>query len=200
MSDRELVLIALQGLPQFGRFITTISNNDKFLSFDELVGKCTQEETRMISRGRIQKHEEGKPCAFAAQDKKRKGKGRPSSSRKPAPESKDFKRKGRKIECFNCHKHGHYARDCSKKRDVPRSNYNHGYNNKKFNDRRRRDDGRRRDNRRRRDAPNDREEGHHPQKRSRNSRYGNNVVATQSEYILISAFSSSSPSDLFDGW
>lgn len=52
MSDRELVLVAVQGLPPIWEtFITTISTNDKFSSFDELVGKCTQEETRMISRG-----------------------------------------------------------------------------------------------------------------------------------------------------
>ena len=85
MSDRELVLIALQGLPPiWEKFITTISNNDKFLTFDELIVKCAQEETRMISRGRIQKHEEGVPSTFVAQDKKRK---RVRTKSKSAPQS-----------------------------------------------------------------------------------------------------------------
>lgn len=51
--------------------------------------------------------------------------------------------------------HGHYASDCLENRDAPRPNYNnnHGFNNKKFNDRRR-------DVKRERDAPGDRKEGH----------------------------------------
>ena len=41
--DRELVLVTLQGLtPIWETFITTINNNEKFLTFDELVGKCKQ--------------------------------------------------------------------------------------------------------------------------------------------------------------
>jgi len=37
-----------------------------FLTFDELIGKHTQEETRMIYRGRIQNHEEGESIAIVA--------------------------------------------------------------------------------------------------------------------------------------
>ena len=76
ISDRGLVLVTLQGLPSIWEtFISTISNNDKFLTFDELVGKHTQEENMMISRGRIQKYEEGEPSTFSTQDKKRKEEG-----------------------------------------------------------------------------------------------------------------------------
>jgi len=114
MSDKELVSIIVQGLPPIWEtFITTISNNDKLPTFNELVGKCTLEETRMISRGRIQKHEDEEPSAFSAQDKKRKGRGRTSNSRKLPPDSRDsnrrFKKELSKVECYNCHKHGHYA-------------------------------------------------------------------------------------------
>lgn len=78
IADRELVLVTLGGLPMYWEtFITTISNNDKLPTFDELLGKCTQEESKMISRGRIQKHEEGEPIAFSAEAKKKKEKGRP---------------------------------------------------------------------------------------------------------------------------
>lgn len=42
MSYKELVLIALGGLPPIWEtFITTISNNEKFPTFDEFVRKCT---------------------------------------------------------------------------------------------------------------------------------------------------------------
>ena len=54
--------------------------------------------------------------------------------------------------------------------------------------------------RRRRDAPASREESRHHQKRSRNSRYDNNAIATQYEYFLIYTLYSSSPLDSFDSW
>lgn len=55
MFYRELVLIALEGLPLIlETFFTTIRKNDTFPTFDELIGNCTKEGTMMISRGRIQ--------------------------------------------------------------------------------------------------------------------------------------------------
>lgn len=113
-SDREIVLIALGGLaPIWDTFITTIRKNDMFPSFDELMGNCTQEETKMISRGRIKKQEEGEPTTFVSQGKKRKGRGRPSNSRNPTPTSKDSNRRHIKympqVQCYNFHKYGPYA-------------------------------------------------------------------------------------------
>lgn len=76
VPNRELVVVTLRGLPPIWEtFNTTISNNNVFRSFDELVGKLTQEESRMISRGRIQKHEEGEAVAFVTHNRKKKGKG-----------------------------------------------------------------------------------------------------------------------------
>jgi len=99
ISDRELVVVTLQGLPPIWEiFITTLSNNNVLPSFDELVGKCTQEEAMMIARGRIQKHEEGEPSAFATQNKKRKGRGRTSGSRRSPLESKDSNKRLRDIK------------------------------------------------------------------------------------------------------
>jgi len=63
--DKELGGIS----PTWETFITTINNNDKFPTFD-LLGKCSQEETQMISRGRIPKHDEGQPTAFSIQGNK----------------------------------------------------------------------------------------------------------------------------------
>ena len=48
VADRELVLISLGRLPQdFYVFNTTILNNNVIPDFDELLTRCTQEETRI---------------------------------------------------------------------------------------------------------------------------------------------------------
>ena len=84
IHDRELVIVTHTGFPLIWEtFITTISNKNTLSSLDEIVGKLTQEESRMISRGRLQKHEEGELTALVTHNKKKKGKGGPSSSRKP---------------------------------------------------------------------------------------------------------------------
>eukprot|EP00253_Pinus_taeda_P006149 PITA_06149 len=76
VSDRELVVVTLRGLPPIWEtFITKISNNNFLPTFDEIIGKLMQEESRMIARGRIQKHEEGEPAAYITHDKKKKTKG-----------------------------------------------------------------------------------------------------------------------------
>ena len=51
ISDRELTLISLGGLPRAWDFFnTTILKNDRILGFDELLTRHTQEETRMVER------------------------------------------------------------------------------------------------------------------------------------------------------
>jgi len=78
VSDRELVVVTRRGLPPIWEtFITTISNNNVLPLFDEIVGKLTQEELRMIARGRIQKHEEGELAAYITHEKRKKAKGGP---------------------------------------------------------------------------------------------------------------------------
>lgn len=161
----------------------------------------------MIDKGRIHKHEVGEPSAFSTQDNKMKGRGGPSNTRNSTQTPRDSKRKTRrekemsKIECYNCHKFGHYAQDCWENRNAPRSRYNknRSLHNSKFNNRRR-DNLRIRDDRRRRDAPYDCDENHRSQKKSRNSRYEINAAASQFECILISSLSSSSPPYSYDSW
>jgi len=117
---KELVVVTLRGLPPIWEtFITTISNTNVLPSFDEIVGKLTREESRMIGRGRIHKHEEGEPIAYIAHDKKKKEKRGPSNSRKPPPRNSGGRKEYVNIECFNCHKRGHCARDCPKKNNGP---------------------------------------------------------------------------------
>ena len=68
----------LRGIPLvWETFITTIGNNNFLPSFAEIFGKITQEESRMIARGRIQKHEEGEPIAYIAHDERKREKGGP---------------------------------------------------------------------------------------------------------------------------
>jgi len=114
----------------------------------------------MISRGRIQKHEEGDPTTFITHDKKKKKvKGGPSNPINPPPRNPNGKELLH-IECYNFHKKGHYAQDFLEKNNGP--HYNTISNNKRLNDQRRRDDRRNdcngRDERRIRDAPSDHEE------------------------------------------
>ena len=61
--DRELTLIALGGLTRaWDVFNTTILNNDMIPGFDELLARCTQEETRMMERDKPSNGNE--PTAF----------------------------------------------------------------------------------------------------------------------------------------
>lgn len=113
ISDKYFVMITLQGIPPIWEtFITTIRKKNGLPKFDELIGQCTQEETKMTSQESVQNHEEGEPYAFSTKYKKRKGRGRPSNSRNFSPKSKEYKRRFRKdktqIECYNFHKYGHY--------------------------------------------------------------------------------------------
>ena len=59
VPNGELFIVPISIIPPiFETFITTISKNNVLPSFDEILGKLTQEESMMVSRGRIQKHQE----------------------------------------------------------------------------------------------------------------------------------------------
>lgn len=81
VPKRDFFVTTLRGIPPIlETFIMTISNNNFLPSLDDIVGKLTQEESRMIVRGRIQKHEEGEPSAYIAHDKRKREKGGPSTN------------------------------------------------------------------------------------------------------------------------
>ena len=72
LVDRELILIALGGLPRdWYVFHTTIINNKMIPDFDEFLTRCTQEETRMMERDHPSNGNRGDPTTFAAHAKKK---------------------------------------------------------------------------------------------------------------------------------
>lgn len=72
IPNRELVLVTIGGIHMFWEtFIKTIRKKWN-LPTNELLGKFTQAKSRMISGGRIPKHEEEEPTTFSTQAKKTK--------------------------------------------------------------------------------------------------------------------------------
>lgn len=69
----------------------------------------------MISKGRISHHEEGELIASTTYVKRKKGNEKKSVF-KPNKENVEMS----KARCFNCQKHGHFARDCKQRRRAHR--------------------------------------------------------------------------------
>ena len=70
ISDREMLLIALGGLPRdWHVFNTTILNNNVIPDFHEILTRCTQEETRMMEYASNGNGSD--PTTFAAYAKKK---------------------------------------------------------------------------------------------------------------------------------
>ena len=180
-----MVLIALGGLPyDWHVFNTTIFNNKVIPDFDEILTRCTQEETRMIEYAFNGNGSD--PTAFAAHAKKKNHGGlRNQNHGRAGP-------KGRKGRCYTRNKSGHYARECHNRRDSPRDDDN---NNSRRNGRNNKFQGKRK-------APSNRNGNGKPFKRSRNSKYdGSNVVDNKiNEFILVSALSVASPPNTLDVW
>lgn len=117
---------------------------------------------------------------------------------KPKSKPKFFKKSMRNVKWFNCHEHGHYARDCLERISSYKQRSSNNYNNRFPNRKRRYYGGRRYEGRS--DARSDHDQEPHPQKRYKNTRYGNNVATSQSDYFLISTLFSASPLDSLDSW
>jgi len=115
ISDRELVMLTLNGLPSHWEpFIQSISGRSKFPKFDRLWVDCTQEETRLVARGaQSSHHNESHALAPHARKDKGRRQGRSFKERNPRPTSKHENKDLSKVECFKCEKFGHYARQCS---------------------------------------------------------------------------------------
>eukprot|EP00253_Pinus_taeda_P033904 PITA_33904 len=111
VANRELTLIALGGFTRaWDVFNTTILNNDRIPSFDELLARCTQEEKRMMERDKPSKGND--PIAFRTHAKRKNNVG-------PRKQGQGFKqgfKDGRKGRCYNHNRFGHYVRECLTRR------------------------------------------------------------------------------------
>eukprot|EP00253_Pinus_taeda_P027444 PITA_27444 len=102
--DMELTLIALGGLPpEWYVFNTTILNNDRIPGFEELLTRCSEEETRLMELEMPLNR--NNPTRFSAHAKRKKN----ACSKKQSRGRPGFK-KGKKGRFFVCNKFGHYAR------------------------------------------------------------------------------------------
>jgi len=181
IADREMVLTALGGISsKWHVFITTILNNNVIPDFDEVLSRCTQEETRMME------YENEGNVAFTARAKKKNNGGLRNHGRAGV--------KGKKGRCYTCNKTGHYARECPNKKDSPGDDDNNN-NRRNGNQRNNRFKGKRK-------APSGRNGNGQPFKRLRNSRYeeSNVVDDKRNEFILVAALSAASPPDTMDVW
>jgi len=172
-------------------FNTTILNNDKIPGFEELLTRCSQEETRMLEIDMPSNKND--PTTFPAHVKKKNN----ARSKKQCQGRLGFKN-GRKGRCFICNKFGHYTRECPNRRDTPHDDDN---NNNNFRGKNNQRNGRF-NNRGKRNAPAPQQGNGRPPKRSRNTRYDeSNVVHNkQKEFYLISTLSTASPSDTLGNW
>lgn len=96
VPDKEFMITTLLGLPPTqGAFATGPNNWKEAPTFEQIWTACSQEELRIS----LVANPEGVSNAYTAQHKRKKSKG---------PQKKvDMS----KVECYQCHKKGHYRSD-----------------------------------------------------------------------------------------
>jgi len=113
ISNKEHVTTTINGFPySWDSFASSTCGRKEIPIFEELWTSCTQEDFRLISKGRNQRFEEGNSQAFARRSKKVVGRKkfgfqRRNEGKRPIPRGK---KDMSKIQCYRCHKYGHFKR------------------------------------------------------------------------------------------
>ena len=90
VEGRELFMMTLSGLPpSWEAFIQSISGGSELPKFDQLWADCTQEEARLVARGRLHGSQHEESQALTTYAEKGKGKGRKKQGRKDKGERSD---------------------------------------------------------------------------------------------------------------
>jgi hypothetical protein len=102
ISEKELVNTVLKGLPKtWDAFAASMNTRKEYLTFEELLTCCAQEESRISAKEKSQKKYDDQ--AFTSKFKNFRNK-RKFGLRKKQNQENDMS----KIQCFNCRKYGHY--------------------------------------------------------------------------------------------
>ena len=112
VNDDDLVQTVVDGLPSsWETFMASVNGRENQPTFERLWHDCIEEEGR--TSGKVTK--EGN-LALAAKTKKFK-KPLPQQKKGNIPQGKfsDVS----KVECYNCHKFGHFAMDCRENKKKP---------------------------------------------------------------------------------
>lgn len=118
---KELVIVALLGLPKsWSSFASGISCWKDTPSFEQMWNACNQEEARIsLANHKKEEDEDNTSNAYYANHNKKGGYKKFKGPKKKVDLSK--------IECYNCHKMGHYKSQCpenlrNKKREREHGN------------------------------------------------------------------------------
>ena len=109
VDDDDLVQTVVDGLPNsWETFLASVSGRENQPNFDRIWHDCLEEEGRVQSKAIGTK--EGN-LALTAKTRKFK---KPSPQKRKGKKSQGQHIDVSKLECYNCHKIGHFTKDCRK--------------------------------------------------------------------------------------
>lgn len=112
MSDKEMTIVVLNGLPKkWGNFTSSTYGKKEATPFQDLWSLCKIEETRLKAKTDVGANEQNQAYGVITKGKGKFGKFGPQKKRKNMA----------KVQCFACQEYGHYIRDCPK---IKRNNKN----------------------------------------------------------------------------
>lgn len=127
--DTELVTTTLNGfLDSQDLFASSICGRKDIPCLEELWSSCIQEESRLVSKGKILRIQEGDSQAVVVHSKNGRGRrnfGRFQRNVGRRPPHFQGKKDMSKIQCFRCHKYGHCQGKCSEENNNRKRKDNH---------------------------------------------------------------------------